>query len=85
MPGDPWELIWVLYVSGLLSVRQGDEETARDRFAEALELAREARDHMMAALRSLPMGGRHWKSAISTKQQRNSVRGSGSAPTLASR
>jgi DNA-binding CsgD family transcriptional regulator len=43
-------LIWVLYVSGLLAVREMDSVIARDRFAEALELARGARDHMMAAL-----------------------------------
>jgi non-specific serine/threonine protein kinase len=42
--------MWVLYVSGLLAVQERDNATARDRFAEALELARDAHDSMMAAL-----------------------------------
>jgi DNA-binding CsgD family transcriptional regulator len=49
--------MWVLYVSGLLAVRDEDAATAQDRFAEALELAREARDNMMASL-ALAASGR---------------------------
>jgi DNA-binding CsgD family transcriptional regulator len=56
-PGDPWELIWVLYASGLLAIREGNAALARERFAEALELARGARDSMMAAL-ALAASGR---------------------------